>query len=189
MNTALVNALPVIVAAVVAAVVSVLTTRFQVGAQEKHQIQNILLEQRSQRYGFLYSHLSSLIKILEFGKLTQAGELDPSVRREDIVEFLKKVEDWDNENAFYFTENSLNLCHEYRRQMYQLVTRNDNYYQVSLSNPDQPARQELINRTRDLEGALRRELGVTYTEPFMPVTHARRALPKKVRKSIQSRSS
>lgn len=164
------TALAAIIAAIVSAIVSYLTARSQLGAEEKHQIQSLALDERSKRYGLLYKHLSDLIKILEFGKFTPQNTIDPSIKREDIVAFPKKLESWDSENALYLTEASLNLCHEYRKEIHRLVHRTDDYYSVNFSNPDQPERQKLINYTRTLEGALRSELGVPYTEPFTPVT-------------------
>jgi hypothetical protein len=114
----------------------------------------------------LYALQSNLIKQLEFGTLDQTS-LDKTFPKQRIINHLNQIEPWDSENALILSEESAHLLYCYRGLLYNLLDMDDDTFESEFNAPNLPQRQNLIERTRELESAIRFEVGTYAQRPIV----------------------
>jgi hypothetical protein len=145
---------------------------FKAGNEQKRRER--LFERGVENHPKLYALLSNLIKQLEFGTLGETS-LDKTFQKQRIIDHLKELEPWDSENALILYEHSSHLLYCYRCLLYGLLGMDDNTFESGFNDPKSPHRQELIEKTRELEAAIRFEVGTHAERPIvtLPISRSR----------------
>jgi len=105
-----------------------------------------LIEERLKRYPGLFSLLSNFIKDIEFRSISKAT----------VLSLLAAINDWDSQNAIFFSWSAAVTCYNFRQYLSKLLRETE--IDVILSSASQG--EELRKKTAEVEFALRSDIGI-----------------------------
>ena len=112
----------------------------------------LLLEKRLDSYPSLYQHLSSFIKVVEFGSITKRG----------LEELHTSVDQWDSQHSILFTGRTANIFHEFRIWLTDLSQLSEDDIQKEFASKRK--KTALQQRIAQIELALKSDLGIYIVE-------------------------
>jgi hypothetical protein len=107
-----------------------------------------LFEKRLEVYPELYALLSSFVKVIQSGKVSNVA----------VNDFLSKWQDWDSKNALFFGRITGDLSYRVRQEFIDLAHKSDEALKKELGSDE--ALKVLKKKVGQLELALKHELGV-----------------------------
>jgi len=111
-------------------------------------------EKRVEVYPALYEVLSDFIKVLDFGRFSK--DKWKNATKQDVIDFLLKLEAWDSKFAIFLTPHSTKVLYELRIQIHDLVKGNDEELQNMMAGNN----SELRKCVSRLESSLKYDLGI-----------------------------
>lgn len=163
MEPAVIGLIGVLVSALISAFVARQTSLFQLRIQTDQQFSILLFQNRIDAYQQLYEHLSSFIKVLDFGELSSQGELKTIVSKQTIISFLLTFNEWDSRYAIFMTDHTSRICLELRRHLYKLAGDEEAF---SEGNLQESIKYSLFKEVASLEAAIKNEIGIYAIKPF-----------------------
>ena len=116
------------------------------------QLGSKLYEKRLEVYPELYVQLSTLVKIIEFGHITN----------KNLQDVFSRIQEWDTSNSIFFSSQTGYVCYRFRLMLADLVEQTDESLQQRFCNYAE--KKELKDKIHELELALKHELGALHFE-------------------------
>jgi hypothetical protein len=141
----------VIISTLISYIVSVRQSKSElrkVRAEIHREFGGKLFEKRLEVYPELYALLSGFVKVIQFGKISNAA----------VNDFLSKWQDWDSRNALFFGRLTGDLSYQLRQEFTDLAHKSDEVLERELGSDE--ALKALKKKVGRLELALKHELGV-----------------------------
>jgi hypothetical protein len=164
MDSAIVSVMGVLASALISTLVARQTASLQLKIQTDQQFNTLLFQNRLSSYRILYEHLSKFIKIIAFGKLSNSGEIDNSISKEDVVQFLLGLEAWDSQNAIFLTTYSSDVCADLITQLNELIRKGSEEIEHEFNSSEK--RKTWLHTIGKLEASIKNEIGVYAISPF-----------------------
>lgn len=155
METTLVT---IILSAFLGSISGLISAKLILPIQVEQSLALKLFEKRTEVYPLLYSILSDFLKILEFGKLPPNKEISV----DDVIVFLKKIEEWDSKNAIFLTPHSAGVCFKLRTKLYELIKKDDQEVIKELSDN----KEHWLDAIGQLESSVKYDIGAININPF-----------------------
>ncbi len=155
MSIQIVTALIALIGVLVSVLVSYLTssqkTNSEIEKLRKEILQDFnvkLFEKRLEVYPELHSYLSQLIKVIQFGTISQ----------ETFKEIFEKIQIWDSKNSILFSGTTGLISYELRLKIANILKKNNAELTKEFTSLE--SKTELRHEIQKLELALKSELGI-----------------------------
>jgi hypothetical protein len=160
----------IILSAILGSISGLISARLNLPIQIEQSLALKLFEKRAEIYPSLYEILSDFLKVIEFGKILPNKEIlatenitsNRQTSVDDVIDFLRKIEEWDSKNAIFLTPHSARVCFRLRKKLYEIIKNDEQSIMKDLSEN----KKSWLYAVGQLESSIKYDIGALNIKPF-----------------------